>query len=99
MAKQWMSDAVTPAHQGKLRALVADRYGAAGFERSPRTGHQIIRPAVLRQLRRDPDPHVRGMADFAYNARQRGAARRTADRAQSDRASALARAAGKVGGR
>lgn len=78
--EKWMAGATNPGHEGELRALVMDRYGEAGFEPSPRTGKPIIRLRVLRELRKDRDPHVRGMADFAYNARMIGAARRTADR-------------------
>lgn len=67
---KWMADATNPRHRGKLTDLVRERYGAAGFTTSPRTGNKIIAERVLRELSHDPDPHVRGMADFALNARK-----------------------------
>jgi len=91
---KWIAGAHDRAHRGLLRDLVAERYGPDGFMRSRRTGHVIIRPRVLRVLRSDPDPHVRGMASFALNVRGRAAARRTADRR-----SPLRNAAGHLGGK
>lgn len=72
----WMSRAVNREHRGDFDRLVRERYGDAGFMPSPATGRPILRPGLVAELRHDPDPHIRGMADFAYNTPEQRALRR-----------------------